>query len=58
MRTKEERKNMSNQVKYWEMWRKYNEGEVTVQEWQLFCETMLVEILTENKDIFTRLKYR
>jgi hypothetical protein len=47
---------MSN-TQYNTMYTKYQEGTITPQEWYTFCLNTLVEIMTENRQIFVNLKY-
>lgn len=48
---------MMNQ-QYQEMFTKFQEGRITTQEWVSYCETLLVEIMWQNRKIFVRLKNR
>ena len=41
---------------YQMMFESYQKGEITLKEWQLFCKTVLDDLMVSNKDVLDRLK--
>jgi hypothetical protein len=43
---------------YYDMLEKFQKGRISEEEWQAFCQQILLELMEKNKDIFLRLKNR
>lgn len=49
---------MTQYNNYKETRRKYENGEITLEQWHVFCSEVLCEVMEENKDVLIRLKNR
>ena len=43
---------------YWELWDKVNKNEISPEEWSLYCDMCLFELMELNSDVLKRLKER
>jgi hypothetical protein len=41
-----------------ETYQQFQNGKITLEEWQAFCFEVLCEIMEQNKDVLVRLKNR
>jgi len=44
--------------KYQIMYQKFLNGEISGYEWNLYCQSILYQLMEENKDVLIRLKNR
>lgn len=47
-----------DQINYNEMYRRFTEGVISEAAWREYCASILDKVLTDNKDVFVRLKHR
>ena len=48
---------MMKNKEYQRRFEAFQNKEITTQEWKKYCTTILNELLKENKEVLTRIKY-